>query len=316
MGLGRDSGCAQAGAQDGSKQAKGEIHKRLSSDSRQVYRQAFSNAPGARSAYIPYDAVMNFVEIAGTRLEVQSIAGSASLAPLVFLHEGLGSVSLWTQRGRSWPEAVCQATGRPGLVYSRRGYGRSDPVPDVRGAGRLAPDYMHREAWEVLPALLASQGIARPVLLGHSDGASIALLHASRHPVNAVIVMAPHLMVEDIAVQAIDEATAAFESGGLRERLARHHADVDSAFWQWNDVWLSPGFRGFDIRPDCRRISAPLLAIQGLGDEYGSMAQLDELALAAPQTVQLRLPDCGHSPQRDQPDNTLEAVVRFLKDVP
>lgn len=281
-----------------------------------MYRQAFSNAPGVRPAYIPYDEMMNFVEIAGTRLEVQSIAGSASLAPLVFLHEGLGSISLWTQRGRSWPEAVCQATGRAGLVYSRRGYGRSDPVPDVRGTGRLAPDYMHREAWEVLPALLASQGIHQPVLLGHSDGASIALLHASRHPVSAVIVMAPHLMVEDIAMQAIGEATSAFETGGLREKLARHHADVDSAFWQWNDVWLSPGFRSFDIRPDCRRISAPLLAIQGLGDEYGTLAQLDELALAAPQTVQLRLPDCGHSPQRDQPDNTLEAVVRFLQDVP
>ena len=259
---------------------------------------------------------MNFVEIDGTRLEVQSIAGSASLAPLVFLHEGLGSVSLWTQRGRNWPEAVCEATGRAGLVYSRRGYGRSDPVRDVRGIGRLAPDYMHREAWEALPALLARQGIPQPVLLGHSDGASIALLHASRHPVSAVIVMAPHLMVEGIAVQAIGQATAAFESGGLREKLARHHADVDSAFWQWNDVWLSSGFRSFGIRPDCRRISAPLLAIQGLGDEYGTLAQLDELALAAPQTVQLRLPDCGHSPQRDQPDRTLEAVAAFLQPLP
>lgn len=154
---------------------------------------------------------MNFVEIAGTRLEVQSIAGSASLAPVVFLHEGLGSVSLWTQRGRNWPEAVCQASGRAGLMHSRRGHGRSDPVPDVRGAGRRPPDYMHREAWEVLPALLANQGINQPVLLGHSDGTSIALLHASRHPVSAVIVMAPHLMVEDVAVQAIAQATTAFE---------------------------------------------------------------------------------------------------------
>lgn len=259
---------------------------------------------------------MDFQEIAGTQLEVEHIAGPAGLAPLVFLHEGLGSVSLWTQRGRNWPQAVCQASGRAGLVYSRRGYGRSDPVPDVRGAGRLAPDYMHREAWEVLPALLASQGITRPVLLGHSDGASIALLHASRHPVSAVIVMAPHLMVEEVAVQAIGQATTAFESGGLREKLARHHADVDSAFWQWNDVWLSPGFRSFDIRPDCRRIGAPLLAIQGLGDEYGTLAQLDELARAAPQTVQLRLPECGHSPQRDQPDRTLEAVRDFLQAAP
>lgn len=259
---------------------------------------------------------MNFTDIHGTRIEVQRIDGPTGLAPIVFLHEGLGSVSLWTQRGRNWPEAVCQASGRAGLVYSRRGYGQSDAVPDVRNTGRLGPDYMHREAWEVLPALLASQDIANPVLLGHSDGASIALLHASRHPLSAAIVMAPHLMVEDIAVRAIAEATTAFESGGLRERLARHHADVDSAFWQWNDVWLSPAFRSFDIRPDCQRIRAPLLAIQGLGDEYGTLAQLDELALAAPHTVQRSLPECGHSPQRDQPEITLEAVADFLRHVP
>ncbi|MDP2817541.1 MAG: alpha/beta hydrolase [Polaromonas sp.] len=259
---------------------------------------------------------MKFLAIHGTRLELQQIAGPADKAPLVFLHEGLGSVSLWTQRGQSWPQAVCEATGRSGVVYSRRGYGQSAAVPDVRHSGRLTPDYMHREAWEVLPALLAALHMEKPVLLGHSDGASIALLHASRHPVTAGIVMAPHLMVEDIAVQAIAQATTAFESGGLREKLARHHADVESAFWQWNDVWLSEGFRRFDIRPDCVRIGAPLLAIQGLGDEYGTMAQLDELTLAAPQTVQLRLADCGHSPQRDQPERTLKAVAAFLQPLP
>jgi pimeloyl-ACP methyl ester carboxylesterase len=156
------------------------------------------------------------VEIKGVRLETQRIAGRADLAPIVFLHEGLGSVALWTQRGLSWPEAVCAATGRAGLVYSRRGYGQSDPVPDVRAApgesggqrtGRLLPDYMHREAWDVLPALLEALQISKPVLLGHSDGASIALLHASRHPVAACIAMAPHVLVEDIAVQAIAQAT-------------------------------------------------------------------------------------------------------------
>ena len=259
---------------------------------------------------------MNFADIDGKRIEVQRISGPAGRAPLVFLHEGLGSVSLWTQRGHSWAEAVCRATGRAGLVYSRRGYGQSDAVSDVRGAGRLAPDYMHREAWEVLPALLASQDMEKPVLLGHSDGASIALLHASRYQATAVVAMAPHLMVEDIAVTAIASAAAAFESGSLRERLARHHADVDSAFWQWNDVWLSGAFRSFDIRAECGRISAPLLTIQGTGDEYGTMAQLDELALVAPQTVQLRLADCGHSPQRDQPDSSLGAIADFLHPLP
>lgn len=259
---------------------------------------------------------MNFLDLAGTRLELETIPGAPGMAPIVFLHEGLGSVSLWTQRGRNWPEAVCRATGRAGVVYSRRGYGQSSAIADVRNTGRLASDYMHREAWEVLPTVLAAQGIERPVLLGHSDGASIALLHASRHPVSALIVMAPHLMVEDVAIRAITQATTAFESGGLRERLARHHADADSAFWQWNDIWLSPGFSSFDIRQDCRNIRAPLLAIQGVRDEYGTLAQLDQLALAVPQTIQLRLPDCGHSPQRDQPETTLEAAVSFLRDVP
>ncbi|WP_332778155.1 alpha/beta fold hydrolase [Polaromonas sp.] len=262
---------------------------------------------------------MNLMTVNGIRLEVQTIAGPASaagspaLAPLVFLHEGLGSVSLWTQRGLSWPQAVCQATGRAGIVYSRRGYGQSDPVPDVRQAGRLQPDYLHREAWEVLPALLQALQIAHPVLLGHSDGASIALLHASRYPVTACIAMAPHVMVEDISVRSIDEARVAYESGELRERLRRHHADVDGAFWQWNDIWLSEGFRSFDIRPDCRRITAPLLAIQGLDDEYGTLAQIDDIARAAPHAQKLTLADCGHSPQRDQPQRTLQAVVRFLE---
>lgn len=265
-----------------------------------------------------------FVEIKGARLETQRIAGRADLAPIVFLHEGLGSVALWTQRGLSWPQAVCTATGRAGLVYSRRGYGQSDPVPDVRGepgehagqrTGRLLPDYMHREAWDVLPALLEALQISKPVLLGHSDGATIALLHASRHTVAACIAMAPHVLVEDIAVQAITEARTAFESGGLRERLSRYHAEVDMAFWQWNDVWLSEPFRRFDIREHCSRITAPLLLVQGLDDEYGTMRQLDEIARVAPHARQLRLAACGHSPQRDQPAQTVEAVTDFLKPV-
>jgi pimeloyl-ACP methyl ester carboxylesterase len=259
------------------------------------------------------EILTEMVEINGVRLEVRRIAGRADLATIVFLHEGLGSVALWTQRGLDWPQAVCEATGRAGIVYSRRGYGRSAPVPDVRGSGRLPPDYMHREAWEVLPALLQALNISRPVLLGHSDGATIALLHASRHPVSACIAMAPHVLVEDIAVQAITEAKAAFESGALRERLARYHAEVDVAFWQWNDVWLSEGFRRFDIREECGRITAPLLLVQGLDDEYGTLRQLDEIAQVAPHARQLRLAACGHSPQRDQPAQTLEAVTDFLK---
>jgi pimeloyl-ACP methyl ester carboxylesterase len=253
---------------------------------------------------------MNQLRVKGIELELREIAGSAAAAPIVFLHEGLGSISLWTQRGIDWPQQVCHATGRAGVVYSRRGYGQSDPTP-----GDLPADYMHREAWEVLPALLEALHIDKPVLLGHSDGATIALLYASRHPVSACIAMAPHVLVEQVAVTAIAAAKTAFESGGLRARLARHHADVDGAFRQWNDVWLSDAFRSFDIREDCRRITAPLLLIQGLEDEYGTLGQLDEIALVAPHALQLHLPACGHSPQRDQPEKTLDAVMSFLRSV-
>jgi pimeloyl-ACP methyl ester carboxylesterase len=262
---------------------------------------------------ILYDAVMDFLVIDGVRLEVRRIgapAGSDGSSPVVFLHEGLGCVSLWTQRGIDWPAQVCAASGRAGVVYSRRGYGQSDPTLEP-----LPPDYMHREAWTVLPALLDALHIKNPVLLGHSDGATIALLHASRHAVAACIAMAPHVLVEDVAVEAIAEATTAFASGGLKDRLARHHADATGAFRQWNDVWLSAGFRNFDIRNECRRIHAPLLLIQGLDDDYGTMRQLDEIAHAAPQAAQLRLDHCGHSPHRDQPNKTISAVAAFMKSI-
>lgn len=254
---------------------------------------------------------MKSLNVQGQRLEVRHIACSAALQPIVFLHEGLGSVSAWTQRGLDWPLAVCDATGRAGLVYSRLGYGQSDPAPT--GRNTLPPDYLHHQAYDVLPALLAQLHIANPVLLGHSDGATIALLYASKHPTAACIAMAPHVVVEPIALRAIAEAKLAFESGDLRSRLAKHHADVDGAFYQWNDVWLSTGFRSFDIRDECRQITTPLLLIQGIDDAYGTMAQLDEIALAAPHARQVRLADCGHSPHRDQPKLALTAVAEFLK---
>ena len=281
------------------------------------HRHANTAAPSSIRA-LPYHGAMHVMSVNGCRLEVRQITGSQQRAPLVFLHEGLGSVSLWTQRGLDWPQAVCRATGRAGVVFSRRGYGQSEPVGTARN--QLLPDYMHHEAWAVLPALLAQLQIQNPVLLGHSDGASIALLYASRFPVAACVAMAPHVLVEDIALQAIAAAKVAFEapntaSGGLRERLAKHHANVDGAFWQWNDVWLSESFRNFDIRPDCSRITAPLLLVQGMDDEYGTMLQLDEIALAAPQAQQIRLADCGHSPQRDQPEKTMAAITDFLENI-
>jgi len=248
--------------------------------------------------------------INGQQLEVRLVEGSAALAPIIFLHEGLGSVSLWTQRGLDWPQAVCQATGRAGVVYSRRGYGQSCPAPSGRNV--LQPDYMHREAWDVLPALLNELHIERPVLVGHSDGATIALLYASKFPVTACIAMAPHVLVEPVAIESISAAKATFEASDLRDRLSKHHADVDGAFWQWNDVWLSKAFASFDIRAECQRITAPLLLVQGLDDEYGTMLQLDGIALAAPQAQQIRLADCAHSPHRHQPQVCIEGITSFL----
>lgn len=236
------------------------------------------------------------------------IPGPPDRPTLVFLHEGLGSVALW----RDWPARLCERLGHAGLVYSRQGYGQSAPRQDVRGSGRLQPDYMHHEALQVLPALLAQQGIVAPVLIGHSDGGTIALLHAAHCAVAACIVMAPHVIVEDVSVTAITAAREAFEHGPLRARLAPFHADVDGAFWQWNDVWLSPAFRSYDIRQDIASIRAPLLAIQGEDDPYGTLAQIDDIAAAVPHTRLVKLPQCGHSPHRDQPEAVAQAIEAFV----
>ena len=250
----------------------------------------------------------------GVALEVRHIATpntDPTLAPMVFLHEGLGSVAMWTQRGVDWPLAVCQATGRSGWVYSRRGYGQSDRPIDVRGANALTPDYLHHESWQVLPELLAQIGVEKPVLLGHSDGASIALLYASHSPVSACIAMAPHVIVEDISVSAIQLAKTAFEHGDLRQRLARFHADVDTAFWQWNDIWLSPAFRPFDIRSICHAITDPVLALQGRQDAYGTLQQINDIQTQG-RIERVVIEDCGHTPHRDQPERALALVVDFL----
>jgi pimeloyl-ACP methyl ester carboxylesterase len=267
---------------------------------------------------------MSTTTIAGTQLEVKHIAGDASAAghaPLVFLHEGLGSVAMW----RDWPRLLCEHAGREGWVYSRRGYGESEAVCDVRGPsialdgvrnGRLLPDYMHHEAWSVLPQLLTACGVNAPVLVGHSDGGTIALLHASRFPVVACIVMAPHVIVEDVSIRSIAQARDAFENGDLRQRLAHYHRDVDCAFWQWNDIWLSPEFRAFDIRENCRNIGAPVLALQGADDAYGTQTQIDGIHLPASQIRREVLALCGHSPHRDQPQTTTRLIADFLAPLP
>jgi pimeloyl-ACP methyl ester carboxylesterase len=266
---------------------------------------------------------LSSLSVHGIDLEILQIPGPqpARLPTLVFLHEGLGSVAMW----RDWPAQLCQRLGCAGLVYSRQGYGRSSPTPEVRGPsrevagqrmGRLRPDYMHREALLVLPALLSALQIERPVLLGHSDGGTIALLHASQHAVAGCIVMAPHVRVEDVSVRSIEAAREAYLHGPLRQRLAAYHDDVDGAFWQWNEVWLSEAFRPYDIRAELVGIRDPLLAIQGEDDPYGSMAQIDDIAARVPQARLLKLPGCGHSPHRDQGEAVAHAVEAFMAELP
>ena len=249
---------------------------------------------------------MAVATIAGRRLEVGFAGGRGDEIPeLVFLHEGLGSVAMW----RDFPERVAQATGRRALVYSRAGYGESEPIVAPRRV-----DYMHEEARVVLPALLAAFGVERPVLLGHSDGASIALIHAGEPAARprGLVLLAPHVMVEPVGLASIERARHAWEEGDLRARLARYHADVDSAFRGWNDVWLHPDFRAWNIEDVLPRVRCPVLAIQGTDDEYGTMEQLDRIAAKVPDVERLELPACGHAPHRDRPDEVLAAVTAFV----
>jgi pimeloyl-ACP methyl ester carboxylesterase len=258
---------------------------------------------------------MEFISVAGAQLETRFIAGSDALAPLVFLHEGLGSVAMWQTKQTDWPLAICQQTGRQAWVYSRRGYGQSDTIADIRGKNRLKPDYMHQHAWQELPELMDKLKLKKPILIGHSDGGSIALLHAARHAVTAAVVMAPHLFVEEMSLQAIEAARQAYLHGDLRSKLARFHLDVDCAFWQWNDIWLSPEFRAFDIQQACLPITAPVLALQGEDDAYGSLRHVLELVTQG-EVKQAVLKACGHSPHRDQYDISLAHVTGFLNALP
>jgi pimeloyl-ACP methyl ester carboxylesterase len=256
-----------------------------------------------------------FVEIGWrgrpVRIEHQWISPARNDRPLiVFLHEGLGSLAMW----KDFPQRLCEAATCRGLVYSRPGYGRSTPRAIEEAWGL---DFMHRQAHEVLPALFDALRIdaasERPWLFGHSDGGSIALLYAARWPqhVAGLIVLAPHIMVEDLSVHSIAKARTAYRETDLRERLARYHDDPDSAFWGWNDIWLHPPFRQWTIEPEIGSISCPVLAIQGHDDEYGTLEQIRGIARRVPHAQLLELPDCGHSPHRDQPEAVIDAVARL-----
>jgi pimeloyl-ACP methyl ester carboxylesterase len=216
---------------------------------------------------------------------------------------------------RDFPAQLCETADVCGLVYSRPGYGRSTPRAAREAWG---VDFMHRQAHEVLPALLAALHIDAaegPLwLFGHSDGGSIALLYAARflHALRGAIVLAPHIMVEDLSVASIAKARAAYVDTDLRQRLARYHENPDSAFWGWNDIWLHPPFRQWSIEDEITGIRCPLLAVQGLDDEYGTMEQIRGIARRVPQTQLLELADCGHSPHRDQPAALIAATTQFI----
>lgn len=249
-----------------------------------------------------------------THIEFQWVgtAPSADAPLVVFLHEGLGSVAMW----RDYPQRLCEALGMQGLVFSRRGYGQSTPRPDGED---WQPDFMHIQAHEAVPDFLRAVGVwqgQRPLhLLGHSDGASIALLMASRFPdrIASVIAIAPHLFVEDVGIASIAAICAAYGSGDLRQRLGRYHASPDSAFWGWGHAWLRPAFRAWNIEPEVARIASPVLAIQGVDDEYGTLAQIERIAELLPDHARLAiLPACGHSPHRDQPARLTAAIVEWL----
>ena len=224
---------------------------------------------------------------------------------LVFLHEGLGSITQW----RETPERIATACGCAALVYARAGYGHSTPVVPPRPL-----TYMHDEA-ALLPAVLAAAGVSDHVLVGHSDGASIALIAAGRgdDTPRAIVAIAPHVIVEDVSVESIARAADAYRTGDLRAKLARHHADVDGAFWGWNRAWLDPEFRRWDIREFLPRITAPILVVQGDRDEYGTAAQADAIAAGAGGPVEVAwIEAAGHAPFRDAPDQVHRRIAEFI----
>jgi pimeloyl-ACP methyl ester carboxylesterase len=252
---------------------------------------------------------MPFAPAAGRSIHYEWIGSEASGKPtLVFLHEGLGSIGQW----RDFPAKVSAATGCRALVYDRYGYGKSDVLAEKQRTVR----FMHDEALSALPELLKVLEIDNPILVGHSDGASIALIHAgARYPVRGVVAMAPHVFIEPECLKSIDKAAQAFENTDLKDRLGRYHRDAGKTFYGWADVWLDREFKGWDIRDDyLPSITCPVQVIQGHDDIYGTMAQLDEIERRVKGPCELvKLEECGHAPFREQPDKTLAAVMRFIK---
>ena len=254
---------------------------------------------------------MPTVRAAGRSLAYEWVGEGANGKPvLVFLHEGLGSIRQW----REFPAKLAAATGCRALVYDRYGYGQSDVLAEKRRTVR----FMHDEALDALPEMLAALKIENPILVGHSDGASIALIHAGAgHRARGVVAMAPHVFIEPICISSIRKATETFERTDFAEKLGRYHRDARKTFYGWADVWLDPQFGGWDIRDEyLPGVRSPVLAIQGFDDEYGTMAQLDEIKRRVSGPCELlKLEKCGHAPFREQPRETIEAAVRLVRSV-
>ena len=247
------------------------------------------------------------IEINGRHLEYRTIPGDPERPWLVFLHEGLGSLSLW----RDFPDKVARRLTCRALIYSRLGYGLSDGLDEPR-----RPTFMHDEANDVLPKLCAALDIESPVLIGHSDGASIALIRAatSRAAIPALVLMAPHVFVEPISVSSIARIAETYETTDLRQRLSRHHTNVDDAFLGWSRIWLSPAFRSWSLASETQRLECPTLLIQGTDDEYGTISQIDAIEQVAIGPVQrVILSQCGHSPHREQEAAVLDAISGFFE---
>ena len=268
------------------------------------------------------------LDVAGHRLETCRYGDAGKPLRVVLLHEGLGSVAAW----RDFPARLARQLDEPVLAYSRVGYGQSASLSAARGAG-----FMHHEAQVILPALLQALQIEQPILIGHSDGASIALIHAgtvhatrkrglpradaARHGRDAgadgcrprgVAVLAPHLFVEPVTVREIAKVREGFEASGLGRRLARYHRDPESTFRDWADVWLSDAFLNWNIEAEVAAIDCPLLAIQGEDDQYGTSLQIERLTGLSPQAKALMLPGCRHSPHQEQPAVVLAALTAFV----
>jgi pimeloyl-ACP methyl ester carboxylesterase len=247
-----------------------------------------------------------FLDVAdGRRLEAQLIDGTAPA--LVMLHEGLGSLRLW----RGLPNKLHELTGARVLAFSRFGHGESDAPPRPR-----TPTFMHEEAREVLPEVLRAAGIEDPpILVGHSDGASIALIYASEHPAAGLALLAPHVFVEQVCVDSIAGIRETFESGRLRERMARHHRNPDAAFHGWCDVWLDPEFRDWNLESLLPQITAPALLVQGRDDEYGTLAQIDAIQNGLAGPSERFIVSGGHSPHLEHPDVVPDAIASFIERV-